>query len=167
MAWTRATPRASCPVVGSSRTTTGVSHREDRGEGEELASRVAEVVRVGARIAGQAGRLEGRIDSRCELRTSLAEIPGSELHLGADAAGEDLAIGILEGKTDDRGQVGDASSPDVLAVDRAPRPRVGRRSPLKWRTSVDFPEPFWPMIATDSPSPIASETPSTARVPSG
>jgi hypothetical protein len=49
------------------------------------------------------------------------------------------------------------SLPKIFAV-----PPSGSSSVDKSRTNVDFPEPFWPRIATHSPRSIVNVTPSSA-----
>ncbi len=99
-------------------------HREDRGQRQQLAARVAEVVRVGIdrgrssptasrAAAAAAGRL-GRCPSE-DLR--------AELDLGPDLAGEDLAIRVLEDDPDPGRERGDP------LVRRRRRRRAGRGPP--------------------------------------
>ncbi len=45
----------------------------------------------------------------------------------------------------------------------ATRPRVGTISVARIRSSVDFPAPLWPTIATASPVSMANETPASAH----
>ena len=46
-------------------------------------------------------------------------------------------------------------------------PAVGARIPFRCLTSVVFPLPFWPRMATNSPRRMAQLTPASASVPSG
>jgi len=50
----------------------------------------------------------------------------------------------------------------ALGVASVPQPRVGRTIPARSFSSVDLPEPFAPMIPSDSPAAASNDTPSRA-----
>ena len=125
-------------------------HREDRRESEELPAREAQVVRVRGRIGVQPGRGERGVDGRVQLRpaeprfrgpnaTSARTLPAKIWRSGSWNARPTFAASWATRSVD-------ASTPSTRT-----RPSVGRSRPLKWRTSVDLPDPFWPTIATRSP----------------
>ena len=100
-------------------------HREDRRERQQLALRIPEVVRVRVGLLVEPGRDERAVDRLIEGRAGPAQIAWPERDLVADLAGEDLPIRILEGQSDRRREVGDASAERIRSVDPDP---PGRRS---------------------------------------
>ena len=154
-AWIRSTPRRSWPVVGSSRTTIGVRHRQDRGERQQLAlarsrgrtdcgpprrpgpTAASAASTAASSAAPRRPRLRG--PNATSVRTRPAKICRSgswktSPTRAASAATRRSAVGRPSSRTS---------------------PAVGRSRPLRCRTRVDLPLPFWPMIATGSPSAIA------------
>jgi hypothetical protein len=57
-----------------------------------------------------------------------------------------------------------ASRLDTSTPSKTYRPEVGRSRQPRRFISVDFPDPDGPMIATNSPFAIDSDTPSNARI---
>ena len=142
-------------------------HREDAGQGDELAPRQVQVVRVRRALFGQPDGGEAGLDERRSLGRRDPEIARAEGDLALDGPLEELLVGVLEDEPDRPGQVGDRTIPVVGAPSRRTRPSAGRRRPLRCLTSVVLPDPFWPRMATASPGSIDSETPRTASIPVG
>ena len=129
----RGSRRAPAASAASSRGRTGSSRRRSsRPVGDE---RLVDRAARGPRRAGP--RFRG--PNATSVRT---------------VAGEDLAIGVLEGEPDRRAPGAATRRPAASAPSTRTRPSVGRSRPLKWRTRVDLPDPFWPTIATRSPRRI-------------
>ena len=127
-------------------------HRQHRCDRQQLAPRVAEVVRIGLAISrsGRPTRAPSppptralrRSGRRCARRTRPLIRPSPRRSGGQDPGRPDRRAWPAERS----GWCAVSSSPTVT------RPSVGRNRPLKWRTNVDLPEPFWPTMATRSPA---------------
>src|SRR5262249_41898354 len=82
----------------------------------QLASGVAQVVRVRFGLIGQPGRAQGSGDGRVERWTAGAEVPWSEPDLRTDGPSEDLAVRVLEREADRRREMCDPTAGCIGAV---------------------------------------------------
>jgi hypothetical protein len=93
------------------------AHRQDRGQGQQLPTRIAEVVRVGLGVLVEAGGDERRVHGGRQIGPAEPQVARPEPDLVPDLAGEDLAVRVLEREPDRRREVGDASPGRIRAVD--------------------------------------------------
>ena len=120
MAWIRSTPGRSWPVVGSSRITIGVPIARIEARASSLRSEKPRSYGFVFGVIGQADRGQGIRDGGLQGRAAQPEVARSEADLGPDPAGEDLAVGILEGQPDPGCQGGDSQAGGRLAIEQDP-----------------------------------------------
>ena len=98
-------------------------HGQHRGQRQQLPPRGAQVVGIGPRRVGRARRGHGAVDRRSQLVAAQPDVARPELDLGPDAAGEDLAIGVLEDQSRRRGPAARPCDAPHPAHRPAPDPR--------------------------------------------
>ena len=164
---TRSTPAASWPVVGSSRTRTGVPIA--RTDASARSFRLAPPRSYGL-VASSPSRPVARRARPTASRRASAANPTFRAPNSTSPRTEPAKI-CRSGSwntSPTRAASWATVRPAASTPSTSTRPDVGRSSPFRCRTSVVLPLPFCPTSATRSPGPIRRSTPSSARTsPSG
>ena len=95
-------------------------HRQDAGQGDELAQRQVEVVRVDRARRLEPDRGEGGVGGPPDRIRRAPQVPRAEGDLPLDRSVEQLVVRVLEDEPDRGGQPVDRHRPDVGPVERHP-----------------------------------------------
>ena len=95
-------------------------HGQHGSQREQLATGIAEVVRVDIRVAGHAHGFESRTDRLVEIRATDTEVPRPKSHFSSNAARKQLPVGVLEREAHHAGEAGHVPVSDVQSAQQHP-----------------------------------------------